>query len=154
MTTTTATKTKTCPACMQQVPVGSDGKPMTHDTKVGEPCPGGASWASSAPAAGLVGWGLGLVMGAAIPFVVGFNTMLTSTMYSDSDGTGWFVLAALMELAGVLALCIGLYRLVKKADVAFLLAQRHHDNRKTQQASDVLTTSSAPVADGKPTRRS
>ncbi|MGO0575495.1 hypothetical protein [Ornithinimicrobium panacihumi] len=91
-------------------------------------------------------------MGAAIPFVVGFSTMLTSTMYSDSDGTGWFVLAALMELAGVLAFCIGLYRLVKKADVAFLLAQRHHDNLKAQQARDVLLKPSDTGADGDPDR--
>lgn len=88
-----------------------------------EPVFWGTHWTSARPAAGLVAWGMGLLLAAGLPFFFGLRVVLNASMYSPSAGAAWFALSGLMNLLGALVLCIGIYRLARKADVAFLITQ-------------------------------
>ncbi|WP_298891402.1 hypothetical protein [uncultured Serinicoccus sp.] len=126
MTEPTGSATRSCDACRSEQNTDVNGDIAIHHSASGEPCPGGMKWTSAAPAAGLIGWGLGLLLAAALPFVLGFRGMVNASMYSDGDGSAWFVVSALMNIVGIIVLCMGTYRLARKADVAFLITQRRY----------------------------
>ena len=126
MTEPTASTTRICDACRTERTTDDHGGIAIHHTESGEPCPAGMKWGTAAPAAGLIGWGLGLLLAAALPFVLGFRGMMNASMYSDGSASVWFVVSAVMNIVGIIVLCIGTYRLARKADVAFLITQRRY----------------------------
>lgn len=107
---------------------------VRHQGRRQEPVFWGAHWTSARPAARLIGWGLGLLLAAGLPFFLGVRGMMNASMYSPNAGALWFALSGLMNLAGIIVLCMGTYRLARKADVAFLIIQgRYLADEKTHK---------------------
>lgn len=119
-----------CFACNQKVEVDAQGKPLKHDKKNGSRC---LDSAPTEPAASMIGWGLGLVLIAALPFVIGLGSMISSP-YADG-GVGWLVFAGIIQTAGVIMLCIGIHRLARKADAAFLMSHERHETARAESIS-------------------
>lgn len=131
-----ATAKMWCFTCDLKVPTDFEGRLLKHENKKRQPCLQDAPYTE--PAAQLIGWGLGLVLLAVVPLVIGLGDALTN-QYAEG-ATGWFLLAGVLEIAGVLSLCTGIYRLARKADIAFLMS---HDRYEASRAALVSRRHSA-----------
>lgn len=128
----TSTALTRCFSCGLKVPTDPDGKVLQHDRKTGARCMENVPYTD--PAAPYIGFGLALVLLAALPFVIGVRSALSSP-FGDA-GTGWLVFAGLPEITGVISLCIGAYGLVRKADIAFLISHDRYDASRAQLVRD------------------
>lgn len=90
------------------------------------PLPAWIRASAKQPAAGAVAWGIGLFLGGGllsyVALMVGLNELVTYDPYLDPDGGESLLvpvwIGGLISLAGVITLCVGVTRLVAKADVA------------------------------------
>lgn len=123
-----STATMWCFTCGRKVPTDSAGRILEHQDLKRRPCLMEAPYTE--PAAQLIGWGLGLVLVAIVPFVLGVGNTVMGL--SSDGGTGWLLLAGVLQLAGVSSLCTGIYRLARKADIAFLMSHDRYEASRAQ----------------------